>query len=323
MKNLVLGGILLLSTWGGLTRIHDRNEAVQQGAQAFARKDYTTAAAAYKKAAITLGAKEDAVWLNLAHATAQTGRTAEAQSYYSRLSTSKSAFIRSVALQQLASLAAGRKDFVQALSLLRQALLANPTNSDARQNYELLRDYLARQAKQPQLPPPPPGTDGGPQQQEQQTAASRAGADQKGQLDDPTQPQNPRNASLAEPDATGQRNPRQPSSAAGSSANGSFRPGAGEQRSVAQGQEPGSVRGLSQQETGEEATGGTSRRGGTEAASNAEANMQTQRARLQQMNISTGQARQILDALQATERQYLQQLPRKATKPKEKDMPGW
>ncbi|UPL50585.1 hypothetical protein [Hymenobacter sublimis] len=321
MKNTLLGGMLLLSTWGGLTRIHDRNEAIRQGAAAYARREYAAAAAAYKTAAVTLGSREDVVWLNLAHATARAGEPGAARGYYSRLVTSKTPGIRSVALQQLAALAAAQHDYVQAVGLLRQALVANPANQDARYNYEALRAFLERRAAAPQTPPP--GTDGSPQNSPTPTPTPRAGTDQAGSLPDPARPQDPSSAPQPQTDPAGQRNPTQPSATPGSSVNQGFRPGAGPQRSVSRGSEPGSVRGLSDAESGPEAPGGSSRRGGTEAATNAEANTQTQRARLQQMNLSPGQARQLLEALHTAEQQYLQQLPRKATAPAPKGKPGW
>ncbi|WP_170170301.1 tetratricopeptide repeat protein [Hymenobacter perfusus] len=321
---MLLGGIVLLSAWGGLTRIHDRNAAVERGAAAYVRRDYAAAAVAYKEAAVTLESRDEAVWLNLAHATARAGRPGEAREYYNHLTISKNLIMRSVALQQLGALAAAKGDYAQAISLLRQSLLANAANAEARFNYERLRDYLARQTTPPQLPPP--GTDGNPEARQPEPTAQtqpRAGTDQRGQLTDPALPRDPRNAPQPRPDANGLRDPKRPSAQPGSAANSGFQPGSGEQRTVARGSQPGNVRGISDEETGPEAPGGSSRRGGSEAASAAEINLQTQRARLQQMNLSSGQARQLLEALHTAEQQYLQQLPRKATKPQVKGKPGW
>ncbi|MCA8830792.1 hypothetical protein [Hymenobacter pini] len=318
MKNVALLGALLLGAGQGLFRIHDRNEAVQRGAAAYARQHWSEAAAAYRTAAQMDREPESDILLNLAHATLRAGRPAEARGYYSRLTTNSAGSIRSVAFQQLAVIAAAKADYAQAAGLCRQALVANPTNTAARYNYELLRGLL----RQPQLPPPPPpGTDGNPNQPASSDGGSKAGSTSPGQSSAP-QPAS-QAAAASQPKATGQTDPNQPSNQPGQAAQGGFRLGAGASRSVARGTEPGNTLGLSDAETGPEATGGTSRRGGTEAASNAEANLQTQQARLQQMNLSTGQARQLLEALQATEQQYLQQLPRKASKPASKDRPGW
>ncbi|SNR32848.1 hypothetical protein [Hymenobacter mucosus] len=329
MKISLVSSLLLLGLWGGLTKIHDRNLAIQQAGQAYFHHDFTSAAQAYKEATFELGASAEAVWLNLAHATAQDGRPQEARAYYGRLLSSKTPAVRSTAAQQLAVLAAGQGDYAQALALLRQALLAAPANADARYNYEVLHDFLTRRAADPHMPPP--GTDGNPteptkgpsERNPTRQPQAQPGTMQQGQLNDPTQPQNPQNASESRENSNGQRDPNRPSTTPGNSAAGSFQPGKGEQRNVAQGSQPGSVQGLSNEETGPEATGGVSRRAGTEQAAADEAQVQTQRARLQQMNLSSGQARQLLEALGAAEQQYLQQLPHQPTRKAEKGKPGW
>ncbi|NVO86511.1 tetratricopeptide repeat protein, partial [Hymenobacter terrestris] len=127
--------LLLFSFWGSLTRIYDRNAAVQRGATAYASGQYAEAALAYREAALELGGTDDALWLNLAHATLRAGQPAEARSYYGRLLDSPVGHTRSVALQQLAALAATRGEYTPAVALLRQALLADAGNTGARYNY--------------------------------------------------------------------------------------------------------------------------------------------------------------------------------------------
>ncbi|SDX64717.1 hypothetical protein [Hymenobacter psychrophilus] len=325
MKILLTTLLLLFNFWDSLTRIHDRNAAVQRGAAAYANRQYAEAALAYREAALELDATDDALWLNLAHATLRAGRPGEARTYYGHLLTSPNRQMRSVALQQLAALAASRGEYAPAVALLRQALLADAGNAGARYNYEVLRRFLAGRTTPP--PPPPPGTDGSPKKQpdgpREQQPQPKAGPDASGQRPDPTQPNDPGSPPQARPDAGGRSDPTQPSAAPGGAASGGFRPGAGAERNVAQGREAGTVRGLSNEENGPAAPNGSSGRGGTEAAALNEANQQTQRARLQQMNLSPGQARQLLEALRTAEQQYLQQLPRKATAPRDETKPAW
>ncbi|SET48702.1 tetratricopeptide repeat protein [Hymenobacter actinosclerus] len=326
MKTLLITLLLLLfGWWGSLTRIHDRNVAVQRGAAAYTSRQYAEAALAYREAALELGGTDDALWLNLAHATLQAGRPNEARTYYSHLLTSSNGPMRSVALQQLATLAVGRGEYAPAVALLRQSLLADAGNAGARYNYEVLRRFMTGRTNAPS--PPPPSPDGSPKQQpegpREQQPRPKAGPDTPGQRPDPSQPNDPNSAPQTRPDASGQPNPAQPSATPGGAASGGFRPGAGPERNVARGNEPGTVRGLSNDENGPAAPAGTSGRGGTEAAAPDEANLQTQRARLQQMNLSSGQARQLLEALRTAEQQYLQQLPRKATAPRDKTKPAW
>ncbi|WP_133273231.1 hypothetical protein [Hymenobacter radiodurans] len=321
--------LLLIGGWGGFTRIRDRNVAVQEGATAYARQNFAGAARAYQRAVEELGTKDEAVILNLAHASTRIGREAAARSYYSRLVTSKTPALRSVAQQQLAVLAVQRGEFAQAVTLLRQSLLADATNAEARYNYEVLRDYLARRPDTPRIPEPSPNNASNPKPKEtapKQAAnqpRTKAGNDRKGQLDEPNLPPDPRNSPQDQTDKSGQSNNNRPGANPGSPARGGFQPGAGAERNIASGSEPGSVRGLSDEPGGAEAASGRSKRAGTEAANLDETQLQTQRARLQQMQLSTGRARQILESLGAAEQQYLQQLPRRAVRKPASDKPAW
>lgn len=320
----------LLGGWSGLNAIHNRNEAVQKAQAAYQRGNYSVAATFYREAVEKLRATDEAVLLNWGHASTRAGQLAAARAAYGRLLTSRQSQVRSVARQQLGVLAADKGEYAQALRLLREALLANPNNAVARYNYELISDYLRRRRDDPSIPPPatagaPPTTNN--KRDTQQDPASqpppRPGQDKQGELNDPNQPDEPRNAPQSRPDQNGQFDPNRPSGAPGNSATGSFKPGEGAERNVAQGSKPGSTLGLSDSETGPEAKSGVSNRAGTEAATLDEAQLQTQRARLQQMNISSGQARQLLQALEAAEQQYLQQLPRKSTRKPESGKPTW
>ncbi|UOQ68029.1 hypothetical protein [Hymenobacter volaticus] len=327
---ILLSFLALLGGWGGFSAIHDRNEAVQKAQAAYRGGNYLAAATIYREAVEKLGATNEAVVLNWGHASTRAGQLAAARVAYGRLLTSRQPQVRSVARQQLGVLAADKGEYAQALRLLRESLLANPTNAVARYNYELISDYLQRRRDDPSIPPPatagaPPTTENkrDTQQDPANQPPPRPGQDQQGELNDPNQPNEPRNAPQSRPNQGGQLDLNRPSGAPGTSANGSFKPGEGAERNVAQGSKPGSTLGLSDSETGPEANSGVSNRAGTETATLDEAQLQTQRARLQQMNISSGQARQLLQALEAAEQQYLQQLPRKSTRKPESGKPTW
>ncbi|GAA3997182.1 hypothetical protein GCM10022408_04810 [Hymenobacter fastidiosus] len=326
MKTFLLTSLVVLGGWGSLTHIRDRNAAVQRAEAAYARGNFRLAAAAYRKAVEQPGAADEALVLNLAHACLRAGQRAEARSCYGRLLTSRTSSTRSIARQQLAVLAAQQGDYARAVSLLRQALLADPTNTAARYNYEALKSYLDRQQREPRIPPPAPAgaeaneprptTPENPANQPR----SRAGNDRTGQLDNPAQPENPLNTPQARPDQQGQRDPGQSAASAGRGAAG-FQPGQGSQQKVAIGSEPGSVRGLSEAAEGVE--DGTRRQPGAQPASLSETQLQTQRERLQQMNLSSGQARRLLETLNAAEQQYLQQLPHKSSRQPDPKKPAW
>ncbi|UYZ60550.1 tetratricopeptide repeat protein [Hymenobacter latericus] len=298
MRGLLLVLLLLAGGWwGALQRVHDANQALRLGAGAYARRDYAAAAAAYARAR-ALGAHDESVLLNLGHAYARLGRTTEARQAYGGLLQSASLEVRSVARQQLAVLAATEGNYPQATTLLRQALLDNPRNTAARYNYELLRLYHGRR-NDPQLPPPPPP----PAERQPQPGGSdqQSGETQPGQA--PPQP-----APASGNQGTGQ----------GSKA-GNL--GGNTNRETAQGNSPGNTRGL---DTSAEGTDAGNRNGAASGeAANPNDNRVITRQRLAPLNLNEAQARQLLDALQAAEQQYLQQIPHKGTQRPDPRKPAW
>ncbi|AYA36654.1 hypothetical protein D3Y59_06050 [Hymenobacter oligotrophus] len=287
---LVLGG----GWWSALQRVHNANDAMRLGASAYAQRDYATAAAAYARAR-GLGVTDEGVLLNLGHAYARLGRQPEARQAYGSLLQSAVPEVRSVARQQLAVLAAADGNYAQATALLRQALLDNPRNTAARYNYELLRPYQGRR-NEPNLPPPPA------ERQPQPGGAGEQSAD--------TQPAQapPQAAPASGNQATGQ-----------GSQTGNL--GGNTNRATAQGNNPGSTQGL---DTNANDTGGPPNNSGTSGeAANPTDNRVITRQRLAPLNLNEAQARQLLDALQAAEQQYLQQLPHKATQRPDPRKPAW
>ena len=323
---LLLGG----PTWRLLTWVHDRNAAVAAGAAAYRRGEAERAAAAFARA---LAAKKQRtpdprLLLNLAHAQSRAGQPTAAHATYGRLLTGSPAPLSSVARQQLAVQAAEQGEIAQALTLLRQALLLDSNNSGARFNYEVLSEYLARRPNSPKIPPPPRPNRPQPSPEkngaEKNQPAEKAGTDREGEVNDqkpgtapPSAPTPPQPAAPDQPDAA------PPATGPGNAA-GRPKPGAGPAQPVASGDAPGSQRGLDPD--GPATPPPADRRGnslGTEAATPADVRLQTQRERLQAMNLSPAQARQLLETLRAQEQQYLQQLTRPATRKPDPTKPTW
>lgn len=325
---------LLLSAglpgWPWLVRVQEHNAAQAQG-QAAARRGRPAEAVYFYQQAVALagrGGPAPTLLLALAQAQRQAGQLAAARATYGHLlGPTVPAALGSTARQQLAVLLAQQQQFAQAIALLKQALLLNPTNATARYNYELLSQYLAGHQPAP-LPPPALGSKSAPtpprpraphdstQPPDQDRAPSpgtQAGTARPGEAPTPdappqadTPPARPRPAAAGQPDA------QRPTPSAGANAPGSFRPGAGEARPLLSGTQPGRQRGLdaSATATGPDARAGRGRRPGTDAATDADLRLQTQRERLKAMSLTPAQAQQLLDALRASEQQYLQQRPR-------------
>ncbi|MFD2717339.1 tetratricopeptide repeat protein [Hymenobacter monticola] len=337
MKYWVLAALLLSGPGLQLlTRVRDRNEAVATGTAAYRRGETALAVYAFENA---LNAKarrpaDPRLLLNLAHAQTRAGMLVPAQATYERLLTGSPAALSSVARQQLAVQAARQGKLAQAIGLLRQALILNPGNAGARYDYEVLIEYLGKRPNAPKIPPPPtpkeknaadekaaPEKNGTAQNQ----PAEKAGTDRQGEVNDskpsPVPPTGPPDS---RPDPAGQPDQRQPSAAPASAAAGGRTLGNGTRQPLPSGEEPGQQRGLDRSAGASSPTAnGRSNHPGTEAATPADVQLQTQRERLQAMNLSPAQARQLLETLRAQEQQYLQQLARPPAQKPNPNKPTW
>lgn len=117
--------------------------------EAFKNGDYKSAIGHYQYLIDSLGVDEDAVKLNLANAYFLASDTANAfRSYQSLANASDNGIILSKANQQLGVMSTQRGKFEEALSYLKQAIKAAPSNNDARYDYEMLKKKLEEQKKQ-------------------------------------------------------------------------------------------------------------------------------------------------------------------------------
>ena len=330
MLLLVLGG----PAWHLLTGVRDRNVAVADATAAYTRGNASRAAQAFAAALAAQRQKspDPRLVLNLAHAQVLANQPGAAQATYGRLLAGTPARLGSIARQQLGVLAAQRGELAQALGLLRQALLLDPTNAGARFDFEAVNDYLARRPNSPQISAPPkapapaqPKDSNEKNSADKNKPAEKAGTDRKGEVDDnkpaPPSPTAPR---ASQPDAAGQSDNQRPAENPGNAANGGRAPGNSPAQPVASGATPGTQRGLDRTSTtASPAAGGRSNRPGSDAATAADLSLQTQRERLQAMNLSPAQARQLLETLRAQEQQYLQQLTRPAAQKPDPSKPTW
>ena len=343
MKYALLVLALSFPGWHWLGHIRARNDAVAQAQTAYRTGHPQKAAADFQRAVTATSgrAADPRLLVNLGLAQTQAGLSAAARTTYGQLLSMPGvpAALGSTARQQLAVLVAGQGNFVQALSLLRQALLLDPENRTARYNYEVLREFMAQQPS-PQIPPPamPTPTKPKPDETEKKEKspaptpkgkdalnqpAGGAGSDRTGQANTARQPAPPAGAPQARPAAAGQPDPSRPAPSPGTAAAGGFQPGDGQRRPLPTGAAGGPERGLSADKSGSPARAGQSGLPGIETATNADQQFQTQRERLRQLNLTPGQAHQLLEALRAQEQQYLQQRPRPAGRAAKPGQPTW
>lgn len=147
METLILHLIIWIVNHGPLDRTKRVNKTVAQAEQALQRKDYANASRQFRYLVDSLRFTEPAARLDLAHSLFEGKDTLNARQQYQRLDSVTNVPARSVALQQLGVLAGNRNENEQALAYFKRTLKADPTNEDARYDYELLKKKVNEEQK--------------------------------------------------------------------------------------------------------------------------------------------------------------------------------
>jgi len=126
------------------------NAIKREAEKAFLNKDFTTAIEKYKILKDSFLIDDDKINLNMGHAYTQINDTANARSSYSEASMSTDPKAKSIAYQQLGVLSKNPQTYKESLQYLKSALKADPSNSDARYDYEVVKKLLDQQQKQQQ-----------------------------------------------------------------------------------------------------------------------------------------------------------------------------
>ncbi|MBX2916370.1 MAG: hypothetical protein KF856_13965 [Cyclobacteriaceae bacterium] len=143
-----VGLLILLTLLVDPGKIGQINTLKSQAKEAYLKGDFKTAITKYRTLIDSLGVTEDEVKLNLANAYFEAKDTANTAMSYQPLTQSQNSKIRSVAHQQLGVLSNRENKHEEALASFKQALKADPTNEDARYNYELVKKKLEQKKKE-------------------------------------------------------------------------------------------------------------------------------------------------------------------------------
>lgn len=260
------------------------NAAKAAAEEAFKSGNYQAAAGHYRYLVDSLGVREDEVILNLANAQYLSKDTANAFGNYQMATMSDKSHIRSKAYQQLGLMANQQGRPEEALNLFKQAIKAEPTNNDARYNYEMLKKKLEEQ-KQQQQKEQQENQQNKDQQQEQQQNKDQQQQEQQ----DEQQKQDQENKDEQNQDQ--QQKDQQEKSQ-------------DEKDKEQQDQEEQQQKDQQQEDQQEEMPN-------------------LDREKLEQMKISEEKARMILEAMKNQEKQYLQQQKRKPTQSRDRNKPDW
>lgn len=167
--SLVMVAVSWLPDWNTLGRAGEIREYKLQANAAFQKGDYEAALVFYRHLYDKLNITEEEVLLNLAHCYFTQKKNKQATALYQIATRSGNPKVKSLAWQQLGSMAYQSKRYEWAAVCFKNALKSSPTNEDARYNYELTQKILSltqtkagtpppKQAPPP-APPPPPDAD--------------------------------------------------------------------------------------------------------------------------------------------------------------------
>lgn len=147
MKLTVLILLLLFTDPMQLAKI---NTLKKEANEAYKSGKYDLAASKYSMLSDSLGVYEDEILLNLAHSYFHLGDTAGARVNYEQVTISPDKKLRSIASQQLGVLAKNSQKLEESLSHLKNSIKADPTNTGAKYDYELVKKLIDQQKENQQ-----------------------------------------------------------------------------------------------------------------------------------------------------------------------------
>lgn len=134
--------VLLAISGSGVNRIATINSLKRSAEKAYSAGDWDKAIASLKILTDSLGVQEDEVFVNLGNAQLQKDDQAGAAESFSRILRTNNPIMLSRALQQLGVISHKQDKSEEALAQFKASLKADPTNEDARYNYELLKQII-------------------------------------------------------------------------------------------------------------------------------------------------------------------------------------
>ncbi|MEQ8472502.1 MAG: hypothetical protein RIC35_15020 [Marinoscillum sp.] len=264
------------------------NRLKNKAETAFEHGQYEVAKNNYSMLYDSIGAEDPSIGLNLAHCYYALGDSTNAKLKYQAVVTGDDKKLKSIAYQQLGVMAKKPETLNESLQYLKSALKADPTNEDARYNYEVVKRMLEKQQEQQK------DQNQQDQDQDEQNKDDKQDQEKKDQQDKGDQEQKDQEQKDQEQDQD-QENQDQESQEKKD----------GEQK---EGEEK-----EQQQQEGDEQNENKDKK--NEEMSTKE--------KLEKMNISEEKAQMILEAMKNNEIQYIQQQRRKPTKAQDSDKPDW
>lgn len=152
--NLLLYIVLWLSPSQDInidpSKIAKINEIKEEAAIAYQNGDFEKSIELYSMLNDSLKVTGEDITLNLAHSYYELNQSEKSIEQYQKLQDSKDNMMKSIAYQQLGVLSQDPQNLNKSLAYLKEAIRANPKNTEARYNYELVKKWKNQREKQEQ-----------------------------------------------------------------------------------------------------------------------------------------------------------------------------
>jgi tetratricopeptide (TPR) repeat protein len=273
----------------GIGDIAEINRLKKEAEQAYLNGNFSTAISHYHTLLDSFKVSDENIRLNLANAYLQDKDTATAQQYYRQLANTPDREVKSLAQQQMGIVAHQQQKLQEALQHFKEALKADPTNEDARYNYELLKKKLQEQQDQQENDQNQQKNDENQEQQENKEQEKQDQNQQEQKQDQEQQKQDQQQQEQNQQEGQEQESENQ--------------------------QQQEQEKQQKEQNQGEQEEG--------ESQEQKEEPIIPTAERLEDMNMSEEKARMILEAMRNNELQYIQQNRRKANTPPDRNKPDW
>ncbi len=282
--------LLVISPFTDLDKIARVNKAKKEAKEAYLAGNYQLASHKYKLLIDSLSVDEEEVLLGYAHTMYNLNDTTNAVNTYKELSASANKKLASIAEQQLGQVLFDKKQYEQALEHYKNALRKNPTNQDARYNYELLKKVIQKKEEEKK------------DQDQDQENKDKDDKENKDKKDEENKDQEQKDQEKKEGEEQDKQNKD-------------------EQEKKDQEKKEGEKD--EDKEKKEEQKDKDEQEGEKSEEKEKEQPKPTPSDKLKEMNISEEKAKMILEAMKNKEIQYIQQNRRKPTKKKDNDKPDW
>ncbi|WP_420583221.1 hypothetical protein [Reichenbachiella sp.] len=282
------------------------NELKKNAEIAFKHQQYEVAVSNYSFLIDTLQVFDEESIMNLGHAYFQLNQKDQAQAQYQKLVLSKNEQLKSVAYQQLGAMSNDPKTLEKAMSYFKESIKSDPSNLDARYNYELVKKKLKDQQEQNQ------NQENQDQNNENQENQDEEKKDQDQQENEDQQEgdqnQDQKNQNSEDQEQQDQENQDQQDQQDQENQDDQ------QSKDGEENEKEGDQQEQQQPQDGEESE---------DKSEKQDQQQPSPSDKMQEMNISEEKAKMILEALKNSEIQYIQQNRRKPTKRKDSDKPDW